>query len=120
MRRLISGHVECLNEQTPGSLAHLEVEALEPAWRQTLQASRDEYENAYVELIADGVAAGEFRGADPGVAAKAILGALNWTVKWFRTDGPQSAGEIGAQFSSLLIEGLELRGGVTDSEEASA
>ena len=122
LRLMITGHVERLNEHTPGSLAHLEVEALEPAWRRPLQAWRDEYENAYVELIAAGVAEGEFQCSDPGVAAKAILGALNWTVKWFRTDGPQSASEIGGQFSSLLVEGLKRRHqpSATDCEEATA
>ena len=109
LRQLIRGHVQRLNEEFPGSLAHLEVEALEPAWRSTLQERRDEYENVFVALIRQGVAAGEFRPADPGIAAKAILGALNWTVKWFRTDGQKSASQIGEEFSNLLVEGLARR-----------
>ena len=109
LRRLIQGHVERLNEEIPGSLAHLEIEALEPVWRSALQRRRDEYENVYVELIREGVAAGEFRPGDPGIVAKAILGALNWTVKWFRTDGQKSASEIGEEFSDLLVEGLNRR-----------
>ena len=109
LRQLIRGHVERLNEEFPGSLAHLEVEALEPAWRSALQERRDEYESVFVALIRQGVAAGEFRPADPGVAAKAILGALNWTVKWFRTDGQKSASQIGEEFSNLLVEGLARR-----------
>lgn len=109
LRRLITGHVERVNEQTPGSLAHLEVEALEPGWRRALQARRDEYENAYVELIDEGVSTGELSCDDPRVAAKAILGALNWTVKWFSADGPRSAEEIGERFSNLLVDGLKVR-----------
>ena len=82
---------------------------MEPAWRSALQERRDEYESVFVALIRQGVAAGEFRTADPGVAAKAILGALNWTVKWFRTEGQKSASQIGEEFSDLLVEGLARR-----------
>ncbi|MFL6235441.1 MAG: helix-turn-helix domain-containing protein, partial [Thermoanaerobaculia bacterium] len=39
--RLIEEHVVRLNEGTPGSLAHLEVEALGEAWRREVQERRD-------------------------------------------------------------------------------
>ena len=109
LARLVEGHVVLVNEITPGSLAHLEVEALEGRWRRSVQSRRDAYERAVRELVAEGVAARVFRPVDPQVAAMAILGALNWTVKWFRAEGPRRASEIGADFAALLIRGLEAR-----------
>jgi len=107
LRHLIVGHVELLNQTTPGSLAHLEVEALSNEWYGRIVAMRDDYEGAVRELIAEGVAEGVFRDVDPGIAALAILGALNWTVKWFRQDGRKTAAQIGTEFAGLLVGGLE-------------
>jgi AcrR family transcriptional regulator len=103
---LIEGHVVRLNEETPGSLAHLEVEALGPRWRRAVQARRDEYERAFREILEEGIADGIFRPTDSKVSALAILGAVNWTVKWFRPDGGKSAREIGRECAELLVRGL--------------
>lgn len=104
---LIVGHVLRLNQGTPGSLAHLEAEALEGAWRRTIMARRREYERSLRDLIVAGAESGVLRReADPKSAAMAILGAMNWTVKWFRPEGPKSARQIGLDFADLLVRGL--------------
>jgi len=108
--RLIVGHVELLNQGTPGSLAHLEVEALEGAWRKSALAGRDAYESAVQAVIDEGIKARVFRACDSKVAALALLGAMNWTVKWFRPEGSKSAGEIGAEFAEMLVRGLLAQG----------
>lgn len=103
---LVRGHVLCLNEATPGSLAHLEIEALEGRWRERIQIWRDEYEAAVRRIIADGIADGELRAVDPKTATLAILGAVNWTVKWFRPGGAKSARDIGEEFAEQMVRGL--------------
>jgi AcrR family transcriptional regulator len=103
---LIAGHVALLNEGIPGSLAHLEVEALGEERRRPIQEGRDAYERTYRRLISEGIAAGVFRAPDPKVAELAILGAANWSVKWFRPDGTKSAREIGRDMADLLVRGL--------------
>ncbi|MCP4201047.1 MAG: TetR/AcrR family transcriptional regulator [bacterium] len=108
LRHLIVGHVELLNETTPGSLAHLEVEALSEEWHGRIVELRDDYEHAIRQIIDEGVASGVFRDVDSDSATLAILGALNWTVKWFRRDGKKSAAEIGSEFADLLVGGLML------------
>jgi len=108
--RLIEEHVVRLNEGTPGSLAHLEVEALGETWRQEVQERRDEYERAFRDTIQEGIAAGVFRPVDPKVSALAILGAVNWTVKWFRPDGRKTAREIGREQAELLVRGVMAKG----------
>jgi len=101
-----AGHVVLLNEGTPGSLAHLEVEALGEAHRRPIQARRDEYERSFRQLIEDGVASGVFRPVDSKVAALVVLGAVNWTVKWFRPGGGMSARDIGRETAEMLVRGL--------------
>jgi AcrR family transcriptional regulator len=100
-----AGHVVLLNEGTPGSLAHLEVEAL-GEHRTAVLARRDEYEKSLRRLIEDGIEAGVFRPLDPKVAAFAILGSVNWTVKWFRRGAGRSAADIGRETAEMLVRGL--------------
>jgi AcrR family transcriptional regulator len=104
--RLIVGHVIRVNDETPGALAHLEVDALTGERRQAVLHQRDAYEAAYREIIADGVERGVFHPVDAAVVAMAILGALNWTVKWYRQDGRKRSQEIGHDFADLLVRGL--------------
>lgn len=104
--RLITGHVTLLNDELPGSLAHLEVEALESPWKESILGQRDRYEKILAQMILAGIETGHFRPNDAGVSAKAILGAVNWTVKWFQPRGRQSSHEIGTEFASLLVRGL--------------
>ncbi|MEE8141865.1 MAG: TetR/AcrR family transcriptional regulator [Planctomycetota bacterium] len=103
---LATGHVLCLNEVTPGSLAHLEVEELEASYRSSVMEKRDRYEAALRQLLEEGIAQRVFRVTDVKIAVLAILGALNWTVKWFRPDGPKSAHSIGRLFAEQLVRGL--------------
>ena len=106
LHRLITGHVRHLNEGTPGSLAHLEVDGLEGAFRSRILERRSEYERAIRSLIEDGIAGGAFRPIDAKVATLAILGAMNWTVRWYRPGGERSAREIGSDFAEMLVRGL--------------
>jgi AcrR family transcriptional regulator len=101
-----AGHVVLLNEGTPGSLAHLDVEALGEEHRRPIQARRDEYERSFRRLLDEGIAAGVFRPQDTKVAAFAILGAVSWTVKWFRPSGGKSAREIAGETAELLVRGV--------------
>jgi len=103
---LIAGHVTWLNEETPGSVAHLEVEALSDKRRGPIQEGRDAYERTFRQLIEEGVESGVFQVPDSKVAALALLGAANWSVKWFRPDGGKPAREIGRDLADLLVRGL--------------
>ena len=102
----IVAHVLRLNEASPGSLAHLDVEALEGPWRKAILERRRAYENALRDLIQAGIDGGVFRRCDAKIQALAILGAMNWTVKWFRPIGGRTAREIGEEFAATLVRGL--------------
>lgn len=110
---LLEEHVVRLNdpdEGTPGSLAHLEVEALSERRRTAVMAQRDEYERSVRRLIEEGMDRGVFRAMDSKVMALALLGSVNWTVKWFRPEGGKSAREIGWETAEMLVRGLMVPG----------
>ena len=79
--------VSSISESGSEPMAHLEVEALSETWQPKIVKLRNDYEYAVRRIIVEGVETGVFREVDPGTATLAILGALNWTVKWFRKDG---------------------------------
>ncbi|HGY92131.1 MAG TPA: TetR/AcrR family transcriptional regulator [Planctomycetes bacterium] len=107
---LIEGQVVCLNEGIPGSLAHLEIPESEGAKGDRLRKLRDRHERRIRRLIRQGMTEGAFRELDPKVATLAILGAVNWTVRWFRPEGGASAREIGRAFAEQLVRGLLAEG----------
>ena len=104
--RLIIGHIVRLNDEMPGSLAHLEVEALDEPLRRGILRARGRYEEAMRRIVREGVDDGLFRQVQIGVVVKAILGAVNWTVKWYQPQGSSSSAEIGTEFAQVLVSGL--------------
>lgn len=103
---LLVAHVICLNAIYPGSLAHFEIETLEEPARAPLLEKRRGYERLYSALIEEGAAAGVFRPVDSRLATLALLGAVNWTVKWFHPERGRSVREVGEEFAELLVRGL--------------
>ena len=104
--RLIVGHIVQLNDEMPGSLAHLEVEALDEPLRKGVVRARDRYEETIRRIVREGVDDGLFRQVQTDVVVKAILGAVNWTVKWYRPQGNSTSAEIGAEIAQVLVGGL--------------
>ena len=107
---LIIGHFVLLNETRPGSTAHLEVEAVSDPWLKEIKQLRDEYETSFHRIILAGQQEGVFRDADPRTITLALLGALNWSAKWYRPHGEKSAVDLGIEFADYLVRGLLEKG----------
>ena len=89
LRALAAAHVRCIVDEVEGSAAHFEVDALAgPPAHGGSSRKRDRYERAVRALVAAGMRRGELaRSRCRPIATRAFLGALNWTVQWFRPDG---------------------------------
>jgi TetR/AcrR family transcriptional regulator len=106
LRIVILSHLRCVLDEVEGSAAHLLTNALPPRLQHPLIVKRDRYEEGVRQLIAAGARSGEFVACDPALAARAILGSLNWSVRWFNPDGALTATEIATGFADYLIRGL--------------
>lgn len=106
LRFVITSHLRCLLDEIEGSAAHLLTNALPPRQQRYLLAKRDRYEVGVRNLIAFGMRTGEFVPGDAALLARAILGALNWSVQWFRPDGEMTAEEIAEKLADYLVRGL--------------
>lgn len=75
-----------------------------------------EYEEFFARIIEDGIATGELRaGFDVKVTVYAILGMLNWALRWLRPDGRLSVEEVAGQLADLVLLGLQPSGAVRET-----
>jgi AcrR family transcriptional regulator len=107
LRAILRAHVHALLDEMEGATAHLELDSLPAALRTPMIRKRDRYERALRALVAQGVERGEFAPCDAALVTRAMLGAVNWTARWFRPDGAQSAGEVAESISAYLVKGLK-------------
>lgn len=106
LRALMSAHVHCMLDDLEGTTAHLEVEGLPERMRRGVIAKRDAYEHAVRELVAAGMKRGEFAKGDASLVTRAMLGAVNWTARWYRHGGAQSVAEVADGLADYLVRGL--------------
>jgi AcrR family transcriptional regulator len=68
---------------------------------------RNSYATMWQEILTDAQQRGEFRGeANLTLARLFILGALNWTVEWFKPGGGRTIDDVARHFSSVVMDGL--------------
>lgn len=107
LRAILRAHVHALLDELEGSTAHLELDSLPEALRAPMIRKRDRYERALRALVTQGIARGEFTPCDAALVTRAMLGAVNWTARWFRPDGAQTADEVAEAISAYLVKGLK-------------
>lgn len=83
-----------------------------PAERAALEevvAMRDAYEGLFVGVLKDGVKSKHFATQDCALAAKGILGMLNWITVWFRprqTDTPSFRRKVARQIAAQAVKSV--------------
>jgi len=110
LRTLIVAQMRCMLDELGGSAAHMEFTALPPAMLAKIVAKRDRYERTMRRVVEDGMRTGAFRRGDAKLATLAILGAINWSIRWYRPGGDRTVDEIANAFADLLVRGLANRG----------
>ena len=115
LRRATCAYLTTMTEyQDLASVLLLEYRSLESDYHDRHIPRRDRFELIWRDLIREGMEDGIFTCDHPSLSARALLGVLNWTVTWFRNDGPLSAGEIADQISNLFLMGLITRDSVLE------
>ena len=108
MEKAMIAHVKVITKDTAASAVffnewrHLS----EPKLSEFL-AMRDDYEGRFIQIISDGVAAGEFSQVDEKFTMLTILSSLNWTHNWYKPSGNLSPEEVGERLANQLLNGLK-------------
>ena len=106
LRQVIAAHLLCTLDELDGAAAHTEVESLPADLRRKIVAKRDRYERAVRRIVAEGMTRGAFVDGDPVLTTRAILGALNWTTRWYRPGGKLPPQAVADAFANYLVRGL--------------
>jgi AcrR family transcriptional regulator len=109
LRLVFAAHLRTLLDEIEGATAHLQIDSLPPAMRTAIVRKRDRYEHALRRIIQEGITTGELVKMDPALVARAMLGAMNWTVTWFRPEGHDTAAGVGDVTTRFLVRGIAKR-----------
>jgi len=116
----VRGHLRVVVEELPYATVFFhEWKFLSEPYKARIRRLRDGYEAALKGLIEEGVREGVFRVEDPDLAAKFVLGALNWVYQWYSPRGRLGPEELGRGFCPLVLgalggegkDGIPLHGG---------
>ena len=67
---------------------------------------RDTFEGLWRDVLNEGVRTKVFECKDTGMAVRALMGVMNWTLTWYRPEGDKSIEQIADGYADLLFHGL--------------
>lgn len=107
LRKMMQVYLRLLAENSDLSAVLLfEHRSLKPEQHARHIPNRDRFEALWREAIQDGVRAGLFACSDVALAVRALMGILNWTLTWYRPDGPLTIEQIADQYTDIFLNGL--------------
>ena len=110
LRGMIHAYLQLMAENADlASVLLFEHRSLEPKQHARHIPNRDRFEALWRDVILEGVNSKKFTCSDPGLAARALLGTLNWTLTWYRPNGSMTIEEIADQITDLLFKGLSAK-----------
>jgi AcrR family transcriptional regulator len=98
-----------LEERDLSSVLLLEYRSLEPEYRQQHIRRRDQYESLWRNLLIEGAEQGVFVVSDVALVSRFLLGVMNWTITWYREDGPLTPAQLAQECANLFVLGLKRR-----------
>ncbi len=118
LQRMVRAHVRVVTTDQGSAIVFLdEWRYLSPERRSSIAERRDAYEACFRAVIAAGIATGDFKAADPTVAAAFALSALNGISAWYRPDGRLSADQVAEVYADLILHALGHAGRPTHAGE---
>jgi AcrR family transcriptional regulator len=104
LREIICAHTRIITEQQDWFIVMLrDQNELPDDQRDALRRQDRTYHHQLRRLIEEAVAAGEMSADEPGVTALMIIGAMNWTIQWYRPDGRLNGQQLGELIADTFI-----------------
>ncbi|WP_275288796.1 TetR/AcrR family transcriptional regulator [Halomonas elongata] len=102
LHAMARAHLETLlTDRNAHVVALYEWRRLDAPARSHLSHLRDAYEALWEEVIDEALAAGLIRG-DRFLVSRFVMGALNWTVRWYDPDGERTPDELARELVAML------------------
>lgn len=112
LERLVERLMMSYEENYPHVYVYIQEEMFEVAddatpWAKQMVRQTRRFENVVSALLDQGVTQGFFRDDVPvRLAANAIFGMFNWTHRWFKPGGKQTARHVAAAFCKIFFDGM--------------
>lgn len=109
LRQIALVHVEIIDRHLPYVSVYVQEIAGKGISKEWTEMDR-EYVSLVERLFEEGVEAGTFDTAlDVRVAARSLIGALNWMTRWYEPGDPAQARAIAAQLADVFLSGALAR-----------
>jgi AcrR family transcriptional regulator len=107
LRRIIYVYLQSLAENPDlSSVLLFEHRSLDKKSHARHIPNRDRFEELWRKVIREGVRTKLFMCSDVSLAVRGLMGVLNWTLTWYRPDGPLSIEKIADYYADLFFNGL--------------
>lgn len=67
---------------------------------------RDTFEALWRDVLNEGVRTKIFDLKDTGLAVRALMGVMNWTITWYRPEGDKSIDQIADEYAEFVLKGM--------------
>lgn len=103
LRAMARAHLETLfTDRNAHVVALFEWRRLDDSAKAHLSHLRDAYEALWVQVIDEALTAKLIHG-DRFLVSRFVLGALNWTVRWYDPDGPRTPDELADELIAMIL-----------------
>jgi AcrR family transcriptional regulator len=110
LRALVRATVEYrVSLRIESNIATREWRNLEPANRERLDGMRRSASQLWADIVADGVARGEFHCAHPDDARRAIVAACNAIAQWYEPGGEITLPDLVERYSAIALRIVDHR-----------
>ncbi|MBE0683515.1 MAG: TetR family transcriptional regulator [Anaerolineales bacterium] len=107
LRQMIRGYLSTLAENADLTAVLLfEHRSLDKKSHTRHVPQRDKFEELWRDVLNDGVREKIFACNDTGMAVRALMGVMNWSLTWYRPEGGKSIEEIADEYADLFFHGL--------------
>lgn len=107
LRLMIRGYLKALTDNSDlTSVLLFEHRSLDKKSHARHVPQRDKFENLWRDVLDEGVRMKVFNCKDTGMAVRALMGVMNWTLTWYHPEGGKSIDEIADGYADMLFHGL--------------
>lgn len=107
LRQMICAYLQALADNSDlSSVLLFEHRSLDKKFNARHVPQRDKFEGLWRDVLNEGVRTKVFDCKDTGMAVRALMGVMNWTLTWYRSDGDKPIEMIADDYADLLFHGL--------------
>jgi hypothetical protein len=106
LRRAVREHLRIMATHYEGAFLLQQEYDLATKSRDEIRRLRDNYETMFRNILEEGEQQRLFRIKDVRVAARVMLGAINWLLRWYRSGGRLNIDEIADAYIDFFFYGI--------------